>query len=55
MWSVGCILAEIFELFKKDKRSHVPLFGGTMGDAKREGAPPAPLQRRAPDAAWFLF
>ena len=31
MWSVGCILAELFELFKeKTKRSSMPLFTNTM-------------------------
>ena len=31
VWSVGCILAELFELFKeKTKRSSMPLFTNTM-------------------------
>jgi hypothetical protein len=43
VWSVGCVLAELYQLFKSDNRSFRPFFYGTikLGPGEREGGPVA--------------
>ncbi len=43
VWSVGCVFAELYQLFKNDKRSFRPFFYGTikLGPGEREGGPVA--------------